>query len=167
MTFITKLVGTFLFTLASLFVINKPPAPSDTELVARPVTVWKGLESSAPLPPATTFTTLKTAPNACEVVYRTAKQVGWPADQLSMVVAIAQRESRCLPYVTNWNDPNGGSYGVMQINGFWCQPSRYWPDGYLQAFGLVENCDTLYDMASNLRSALQIYRNSGWSPWGS
>jgi hypothetical protein len=54
----------------------------------------------------------------------------------------------------------------MQINQFWCKPSRYWPNGYLQAYGLIKTCDDLFDLEHNMRSALAIYRYSeGWRAW--
>jgi len=124
---------------------------------------------AVPVPqiPSTTLTTQPDAPKTlCEQVFDTAKAIGWPADQLGMLVAIAQRESRCQPDAFNPKDPNGGSYGIMQINGFWCQPSRYWPNGYLQAYGLLTSCTDLYDREINLRAALAIYRYSnGWRAW--
>jgi hypothetical protein len=95
-----------------------------------------------------------------------ARHVGWPESELTKVVAVAFRESRCLPNAFNANDPNGGSAGVMQINYFWCKPSRYFANGYLQAYGLLTECDDLFDLQTNLRAALNIYRYSnGWRAW--
>lgn len=39
--------------------------------------------------------------------------------QLEVIVAIAQAESGGDTQVVNPRDPNGGSFGVLQINGFW------------------------------------------------
>jgi hypothetical protein len=95
-----------------------------------------------------------------------AKTVGWPVNELTMVVAVSIRESRCQPDAFNAKDPNGGSAGVMQINYFWCKPSQYWPRGYLQAHGLLRDCAELFDLETNLRAALAIYRYSeGWRAW--
>ena len=70
------------------------------------------------------------------------------------------------PDAFNATDPNGGSAGAMQINYFWCKPSRYYANGYLQAYGLIRTCDDLFDLEDNLRSALAIYRYSnGWRAW--
>ena len=149
----------------SLFVFRQPPTPTASDKAIR----YEYTVDAVPVPqiPSTTLTTLASAPRTlCEQVFDTAKAIGWPADQLGMLVAIAQRESRCQPDAFNPNDPNGGSYGIMQINGFWCQPSRYWPNGYLQAYGLLTNCADLYDRKINLRAALAIYRYSnGWRAW--
>jgi hypothetical protein len=62
-------------------------------------------------------------------------------------------------------DPNGGSYGIMQINGFWCIPNTHWPTGWLQAQGLVTTCDDLYSATANLQAALAIWQDSGWQAW--
>ena len=166
MTLISKAAITLIISIMSLFVFHKPPAPTPAEKV---VHYEYGVDAvSVPVIPSTTATTQPDAPKTlCEQVFDTAKAIGWPADQLGMLVAIAQRESRCQPDAFNPSDPNGGSYGIMQINGFWCQPSRYWPNGYLQAYGLLTKCTDLYDRETNLRSALAIYRYSnGWRAWG-
>ena len=166
MTFISKAAITLIISIMSVFVFHKPPAPTPAEKVVH----YEYTVDAVPVPqiPSTTLTTLASAPKTlCEQVFDTAKAIGWPANQLGMLVAIAQRESRCQPDAFNASDPNGGSYGIMQINGFWCQPSRYWPNGYLQAYGLLTKCTDLYDRETNLRSALAIYRYSnGWRAWG-
>ena len=166
MTFISKAAITLIISVMSLFVFHKPPAPTPADKVVH----YEYTVDAVPVP-ALPFTTLTTQPRApkslCEQVFDTAKAIGWPADQLGMLVAIAMRESRCQPDAFNPSDPNGGSYGIMQINGFWCQPSRYWPNGYLQAYGLLTSCNDLYDRETNLRAALAIYRYSnGWRAWG-
>ena len=166
MTLISKAAITLIISVMSLFVFHKPPAPTPADKVVH----YEYTVDAVPVPviPVTTATTLASAPKTlCEQVFDTAKAIGWPADQLGMLVAIAQRESRCQPDAFNASDPNGGSYGIMQINGFWCQPSRYWPNGYLQAHGLLTKCTDLYYRETNLRSALAIYRYSnGWRAWG-
>jgi len=166
MTLISKAAITLIISIMSVFVFHKPPAPTPAEKVVR----YEYTADAVPVPqlPSTTLTTQPSAPKTlCEQVFDTAKAIGWPADQLGMLVAIAQRESRCRPNAFNPSDPNGGSYGIMQINGFWCQPSRYWPNGYLQAHGLLTSCADLYDRETNLRAALAIYRYSnGWRAWG-
>jgi hypothetical protein len=95
-----------------------------------------------------------------------ARHVGWAEQDLTQLVAIAYRESRCNPAAFNPTDPNGGSAGVMQINYFWCKPSSYYANGYLQAYGLLRTCDDLFDLEDNSRSALAIFRYSnGWRAW--
>jgi Lysozyme like domain len=166
MTLISKAAITLIISIMSVFVFHKPPAPTPAEKVIR----YEYTVDAVPVPaiPSTTATTQPDAPKTlCEQVFDTAKAIGWPADQLGMLVAVAQRESRCQPNAFNATDPNGGSHGIMQINGFWCEPSRYWPNGYLQAYGLLTECIDLYDRETNLRAALAIYRYSnGWRAWG-
>ena len=165
MTLISKTVVTLIISVMSLFVFRQPPTPTASEKAIR----YEYTVDAVPVPqiPVTTLTTQPSAPKSlCEQVFDTAKAIGWPTDQLGMLVAIAQRESRCQPDAFNPKDPNGGSYGIMQINGFWCQPSRYWPNGYLQAYGLLTSCADLYDRETNLRAALAIYQYSnGWRAW--
>jgi hypothetical protein len=59
----------------------------------------------------------------------------------------------------------GGSAGYFQINYFWCKPSTYWPTGWLQAQGILDDCAELFDPQINVRAAVAIWRNSGWLPW--
>ena len=163
MTLISKLAISLFISVTSIFILAKPPT---SNLQPAPVTVWQGLEQPAPLPPTTVKTTPITQPDACQTVFDMARHVGWPENELTTVVAIAYRESRCNPTAFNATDPNGGSAGVMQINYFWCKPSKYFVNGYLQAYGLIRTCDDLFDLEDNLRSALNIYRYSnGWRAW--
>jgi hypothetical protein len=95
-----------------------------------------------------------------------ARRVGFLEEELSKISYTMYRESRCRPDQHNPDDPMGGSNGLVQINQFWCKPTRYWPGGWLQAQGILETCDDLFDPETNLRAALAIRNNSGWSPWG-
>ena len=114
----------------------------------------------------TTTSTTAPAQTLCGQVFNMAKFVGWPINELTTVVAVSVRESRCQSDAFNAKDPNGGSAGVMQINYFWCKPSQYWPRGYLQAHGILNDCAELFDLETNLRAALAIYRYSeGWRAW--
>lgn len=49
--------------------------------------------------------------------YQYAQQAGFKGDGLAIIVAIAQAESGLCTTAWNSNDPNGGSFGVLQING--------------------------------------------------
>ena len=166
MTLISKTAISLFISVMSIFILTPPPAPTADDLAPAPITVWQGLEPASPTPPTTVVTTPITQPDACQTVFDMARHVGWPEHELTQLVAVAYRESRCLPLAFNSNDPNGGSNGVMQINQFWCKPSRYWPNGYLQAYGLISTCNDLFDLENNLRSALAIFRYSnGWRAW--
>ena len=165
MTLISKTVVTLIISVMSLFVFRQPPTPTPAEKVIR----YEYTVDAVPVPqiPVTTLTTLPSAPKTlCEQVFDTAKAIGWPSDQLGMLVAIAQRESRCQPDAFNPKDPNGGSYGVMQVNGFWAKKTTAYPKGYLQTMGILTDVNELFDRETNLRAALAIYRYSnGWRAW--
>ena len=166
MTLISKTAISLFISAMSIFILAKPPTPTTTETRQQPATVWQGLEPASPIPPTTVKSTPITQPDACQTVFDMARHVGWPEHELTQLIAIAYRESRCNPTAFNATDPNGGSNGVMQINQFWCKPSKYFVNGYLQAYGLIRNCDDLFDLEANLRSALAIYRYSnGWRAW--
>ena len=166
MTLISKTALSLFISVMSIFILTPPPAPTADDLAPAPITVWQGLEPASPTPPTTVVTTPITQPDACQTVFDMARHVGWPEHELTQLVAVAYRESRCNPDAFNPTDPNGGSAGVMQINYFWCKPSSYYANGYLQAYGLLRTCDDLFDLEDNLRSALAIYRYSnGWRAW--
>jgi len=122
----------------------------------------------------TTTTTTTSAPPldaACGRWWSLAGDVGFTLSEMPTLDRIIYRESRCDDTQHNPTDPNGGSYGLTQINGFWCQPSRYYPLGYLQTVGVLRDCVDLYDPMTNLRAAhaLVTYSRSvglcSWSQW--
>ena len=163
MTLLTKSAVSALIAFVSAFMLVKPPAPTPDDLQPRYDTIYEGYNQPVIVP-----STLTTAPGKtlCGQVFNMAKHIGWPVNELSTVVAVSIRESRCQVDAFNPKDPNGGSAGVMQINYFWCKPSQYWPNGYLQAHGLLKDCAELFDLETNLRAALAIYRYSeGWRAW--
>ena len=126
-----------------------------------------GDERREPLPPKPLPPYRADSPEwRCDQWMDLARQVGWAEDELPKLSYTIYRETRCRPDQHNADDPMGGSNGLMQINQFWCKPTRYWPGGWLQAQGVLEHCDELYDPETNLRAGLAIRNNSGWSPWG-
>ena len=139
------------------------PAPSPAN------TVYEGAEQplealQGNLDPAVTTTTITTIAN-CDDVISLATSLGWPVSELETLRRVANAESACMTWAHNVNDANGGSYGLMQINGFWCLPNKYWPIGWLQQQGIVSTCDDLYSATANLQAALAIWQNSGWQAW--
>lgn len=167
MTLLTKTVLGFIAAISSLLIFNKPPAPTAADLAPRYTSVY--VANEAPIVPSTKAptTTLKTPADGCEAVYEMAKAVGWDVAQLDKLVAVAWRESRCTSSAFNPADTVGQSYGWLQINSFWCLPSKYYKQGYLQAHGLLDTCTDLFDPETNLRAGLNIYRYSnGWRAWG-
>ena len=119
----------------------------------------------ASLPPTTTTTTMPTLVTTCTQVATLALAEGLPPSELETALKVAVRESRCTSDAFNAYDTNGGSYSIYQINGFWCRPNENWPIGWLQAKGIVTDCDDLFDPTTNTRAMVAIWRNSGWLPW--
>ena len=117
--------------------------------------------STTTVAPTTTVTTIAT----CDDALQLALDLGFPADQLGTLDLVMHRESRCLAHAHNLSDPNSGSYGLTQINGFWCLPNSQWPIGWLQEKGILEECSDLFNATIALRATLAIYNNSGWAPW--
>lgn len=119
----------------------------------------------ASLPPTTTTTTLPALVTTCTQVASLALAEGLPPSELETALRVAVRESRCTSDAHNASDPNSGSYGIYQINGFWCLPNSNWPTGWLQAQAILETCDDLYDPTTNTQAMVAIWHNSGWLPW--
>lgn len=124
---------------------------------------------AAPTTSSTTTTVwLEPAPKTeCEEALQIALDVGWPASEMATLARVLWRESRCSQGpVLNPEDPYGGSYGLMQINGWWCQVRPGRPVPWLQQRKLIKECVDLYGAEPNLRAGLAIWKNSGWHPWG-
>jgi hypothetical protein len=86
-----------------------------------------------------------------------ALSVGWTYNEFEKLSYVIHRESRCNPLSFNETDPNGGSRGLMQINGFWCRPWKYSEKGWLQDRGIINSCEDLFDPVLNLRAGLAIF----------
>jgi len=100
----------------------------------------------------------------CPQWWGVAHTLGWDEESLLRMDVVMFRESRCLPDVWNREDPNGGSRGLLQINGSWTR--------WLRELGVLEAKEDLFDPKVNLAAALAIYRYGldryefGWGPWG-
>ena len=90
-----------------------------------------------------------------------AINLGWPVEQYNKLIQIIGRESHGIPQSWNHTDPNGGSYGLLQINGFWCKGKT----SFLQNAGILTDCKSLLNPETNLRAGLIIWNRSGWNPW--
>jgi uncharacterized protein YqcC (DUF446 family) len=101
--------------------------------------------------------------SACEQFSALAINLGWPADQRTVLESVMWRESNCTPNAYNSKDPNGGSRGLMQINGFWTP--------WLTERGIITKAENLLQAQTNLIAALAIYNygveryGHGWGPW--
>jgi hypothetical protein len=99
----------------------------------------------------------------CEQFSGMAVNEGWPIKQRAMLKKVMFRESRCIPTAYNGADPSGGSYGLMQINGFWLK--------YLSERGIITQLSDLLHPRTNIIAALEIYNYGinrygyGWNPW--
>jgi hypothetical protein len=114
-------------------------------------------------PSTTTSSTLFIDPYATAPAQFAALAVnlGWSVSEYDTLVKVITRESNGIAIAHNRKDPMTGSYGLMQINGFWCKG----PNSYLQKAGLITSCEMLLDPQINLRAGLIIFNRSGWSPW--
>jgi hypothetical protein len=114
-------------------------------------------------PTTTTSSTLFIDPyaTAAEQFAALAVNLGWPVKEYQKLVMVITRESNGIATSHNTKDPITGSYGLMQINGFWCKGKN----SFLQKAGLITSCEMLLDPQINLRAGLIIFTRSGWSPW--
>jgi hypothetical protein len=105
--------------------------------------------------PATTTT----VPKGCAEYVADAITAGWPADQAPVLARVMFRESRCNPMAWNGKDSNGGSRGLLQINGV--------HETWLIEAGIITKLDNLFYPDVNIKAALHLYRMVGWSAWSS
>ena len=116
-------------------------------------------------PTTTTSSTIFIDPEtpACEQFSALAVNLGWPADQRTVLESIMKRESNCTPNAFNRKDPNGGSRGLLQINGSW--------NKWLIGKGIIAKPKDLLQAQTNLLAGLEIYNYGverygfGWGPW--
>ena len=105
----------------------------------------------------------------CPQYETTILSVGFTRQELPTLDAIIYRESRCLSYVVNrtLNKDKSHDYGLTQINGrSWCEPTRYYPNGYLQHLGILDQCDDLLNPVTNLEAAFALFTYAkGFGPW--
>jgi hypothetical protein len=107
----------------------------------------------------------------CGEYHDLAIQAGWPESQWPTLSKVMYRESRCNTFSFNKSDPNGGSRGLIQINGYWCRKNKYNPNGWLQQKSILNNCEDLFDPYTNLRAGWAMWQYSqerngcGWRPW--
>ena len=160
--FAEKIIGLVLCTVFGFTVaVGAPDAsgsPSGTIALApyllEPSTTTSSTSSTIYIDPYT---------SACEQFSALGVNLGWPADQRTVLESIMFRESRCIPNAVNSDDPNGGSRGLMQINGFWTP--------WLIDAGIITSPKNLLQADVNLRAALAIYNYGverhgyGWGPW--
>jgi soluble lytic murein transglycosylase-like protein len=134
-------------------------APSSTIPVARDYMIE---------PTTTTSSTIYIDPytSACEQFSALAVNLGWPADQRTVLESIMARESGCRPNAHNktLNRDKSQDYGLLQIN------DRSWTK-WLKQKGIINQTSDLLHAQTNLLAGLEIYNYGverygfGWGPW--
>ena len=150
---ISVLVG---FTLAIQPLMSQSEPPSTTIALAPYL-----IEPTTSTSTANTVFYINPSATACEQFSALAVNLGWPVEQRDKLELVMHRESRCIVSSHNKRDTVGQSYGLLQINTFWCKG----PNSYLQKAGLVTSCENLLHAETNLKAGLIIWTRSGWSPW--
>jgi len=79
---------------------------------------------------------------------------GWKGQTM---IRCARRESGFNPRAANYGDSNGGSYGLLQLNGV-----HRWRGETLAQFRT-----RMWNPDSHLRAAKRLFDSSGVGPWGS
>lgn len=79
---------------------------------------------------------------------------------------IMWRESRCDMTAINPDDPNGGSYGLLQINAIHIADMQVRPERWVGVERcMVETVDDLLIAWRNICVASHLHSESGQSPW--
>jgi len=157
-----KLLGLVLCTVFGFTALTG--APSASSEPSKTIDVTSFLIE----PTTTTSSTIYIDPysSACEQFSALAVNLGWPADQRTVLEAIMKRESNCTPsaHNTTLNKDKSQDWGLLQING------RSWSK-WLQRQGIINQTKDLLQADVNLRAGLAIYNYGverygfGWGPW--
>lgn len=100
----------------------------------------------------------------CPEIASQALAAGFPSWAIDSISYIAWKESRCQPDAINAKDENGGSFGLMQINGIWTRR--------LVRQQIIVSRDQLLGPQKNLEAAFYVWiqsikaSNNAWRPWG-
>jgi hypothetical protein len=162
-----KIIGLVLCTVFGFTALTGAPDASG----AKPHTI-----ALAPLnaqtyliePTTTTSSTIYIDPytSGCEQFSALAINLGWPADQRTVLESVMKRESNCTPQAHNktLNRDKSQDYGLLQIN------DRSWSK-WLQRQGIINETSDLLHAQTNLLAGLAIYNYGverygfGWGPW--
>ena len=165
--FAEKLIGLVLCTIFGFTALSgAPSAPSEPSgtIALAPMSVEPYLIE----PTTTTSSTIFIDPysSACEQFSALAINLGWPADQRTVLESIMARESGCRPNAHNktLNRDKSQDYGLLQIN------DRSWTN-WLKDAGIINQTSDLLHAQTNLLAGLAIYNYGverygfGWGPW--
>lgn len=158
----TIAAGAALVMGVTLGIDSKPEV--DTWGLVPPSTAFSPLSVEGGIPQADTTVPARplwTGPG-CEMWADAAQTAGYHWDELWIVLQVMEMESGCRPEAIG---DQGHSYGLMQINDYWCTSNKYWPRGYLQTQGMVNDCTELLDPMTNLQVAQHISSRYGWENW--
>ena len=79
---------------------------------------------------------------------------------------IMWRESRCEPWQVNEDDPNSGSFGLLQINAIHLKDVQLHPDKWVGVERChVKNTGDLLVGWRNICFASHLVTRAGWVPW--
>jgi len=153
MTYFAIKIGAWIVTGLAAFVLlwdaSKPPEPK----IPKGIQITTVLNSVVP----TTTAPTTTVPKGCAQYVADAITAGWPATEAPMLARVMFRESRCNPLAFNSRDSNGGSRGLLQVNG----THKSW----LISEGYITKLDDLFNPDVNIRAALHLWYKVGWSAW--
>jgi len=160
--FAEKLIGLVLCTVFGITALTEAPSASNEP--SRTIDVHAYLLE----PTTTTSSTIFIDPysSACEQFSALAINLGWPADQRTVLESVMARESGCRPsaHNTTLNKDKSQDWGLLQING------RSWTK-WLQRQGISNQASDLLQAQTNLLAGLAIYNYGverygfGWGPW--
>jgi SLT domain-containing protein len=72
------------------------------------------------------------------------------------MVRCMNRESGGNPHASNWGDSNGGSFGLLQLNG-----AHRWRSETMAQFRA-----RMWNPVTHLIAAKRLFDSSGFGPWG-
>ena len=153
MSYLAIKIGAWMISGLAAFVLlwdaSEPVAPK----IQPGIQITTTLNSVVPVTVAPTTT----VPKGCAQYVADAITAGWPADQSPTLARVMFRESRCNPLAFNSQDSNGGSRGLMQVNGV--------HETWLKEAGIITHLDDLFRPEVNIIAALHLWNMVGWSAW--
>ena len=155
------------FLVGSVGLATMPAEPGPEPRQVSETTVYAPVKTliSTERPLEASQSLVSDLPQSCAEITRLAPLAGFNEAETVVLGRIAWAESRCETTIIG-DRAHGGSFGILQVNSFWCEPSRYWPTGYLQAALVLETCTDLYDPWVAVQAARAIYlETGGFHPW--
>ncbi len=156
MSYLAIKIGAWFISGLAAFTLLWDASASPEPKLQPGVQITTTLISIVPTLPTTSTTTI--APiKGCAQYVADAITAGWPADQSPTLARVMFKESRCNFLAFNSQDSNGGSRGLMQVNGV--------HETWLKEAGIITHLDDLFRPEVNIRAALHLWRMVGWQAW--